>query len=51
MGKPAEHVTPDRDVEDDLRKVAERSGRPLDVLANAVFALIGLELKLASATP
>jgi predicted transcriptional regulator len=37
MSKPAEHVTLDEDVENELRKLAERSGRPLDVLANAAL--------------
>jgi predicted transcriptional regulator len=37
MGKLAEHVTLDEDVENELRKLAERSGRPLDVLANAAL--------------
>lgn len=37
MGKPAEHVTLDEDVENDLRKLADRSGRPLDELANAAL--------------
>ncbi len=37
MSKPAEHVTLDEDVESELRKLAERSGRPLDVLANAAL--------------
>lgn len=34
MGKPAESVTLDDDVQEELRKLAERSGRPLGVLAN-----------------
>ena len=37
MGKPAESVTLDDDVEEELRKLAERSGRPLGVLANAAL--------------
>ena len=37
MGKAAEHVTLDEDVENELRKLAERSGRPLDVVANAAL--------------
>lgn len=37
MGKPAESVTLDDDVQAELRKLAERSGRPLDVLANAAL--------------
>lgn len=37
MGKPAESVTLDEDVDEELRKLAERSGRPLDVLANAAL--------------
>jgi len=37
MGKPAESVTLDEDVEKELRKLAERSGRPVDVLANAAL--------------
>lgn len=37
MSKPAEHVTLDEDVESDLRKLADRSGRPLDELANAAL--------------
>jgi len=37
MGKAAEHVTLDDDVENELRKLAERSGRPLDVVANAAL--------------
>lgn len=35
--KRAESVTLDDDVQEDLRKLAERSGRPLDVLANAAL--------------
>lgn len=34
MGKAAESVTLDEDVQEELRKLAERSGRPLSVLAN-----------------
>ena len=37
MGKPAESVTLDDDVQEELRKLAERSGRPLGVLANAAL--------------
>jgi predicted transcriptional regulator len=37
MGKPAEHVILDEDVESELRKLAERSGRPLDVVANTAL--------------
>jgi predicted transcriptional regulator len=37
MGKPAESVTLDEDVGEELRKLAERSGRPLDALANAAL--------------
>jgi len=37
MGKPAESVTLDEDVEKELRKLAERFGRPVDVLANAAL--------------
>jgi len=37
MGKPAESVTLDEDVEKELRRLAERSGRPVDVLANAAL--------------
>jgi predicted transcriptional regulator len=37
MSKAAEHVTLDEDVENELRKLAERSGRPLDVVANAAL--------------
>ena len=37
MGKPAESVTLDEDVQEELRKLAERSGRPLDVLANSAL--------------
>jgi predicted transcriptional regulator len=37
MGKAAESVTLDEDVQEELRKLAERSGRPLDVLANAAL--------------
>jgi predicted transcriptional regulator len=37
MGKPAESVTLDDDVQEELRKLSERSGRPLDVLANAAL--------------
>ena len=35
MGKAAESVTLDDDVQEELRKLSERSGRPLGVLANA----------------
>ena len=34
MGKPAESVTLDEDVHEELRKLAERSGRTMSVLAN-----------------
>lgn len=37
MGKAAESVTLDDDVGDELRKLAERSGRPIDAVANAVL--------------
>ena len=37
MGKPAESVTLDEDVQEELRKLAERSGRPIDVLANSAL--------------
>lgn len=37
MAKPAESLTLDEDVEVELRKLAERSGRPVDVLANAAL--------------
>jgi len=37
MGKPAESVTLDDDVQEELRKLAERSGRPVGVLANAAL--------------
>ena len=37
MGNPAESVTLDEDVQEELRKLAERSGRPLDVLANSAL--------------
>jgi predicted transcriptional regulator len=37
MGKPAESVTLDEDVQEELRKLSERSGRPLDVLANSAL--------------
>jgi predicted transcriptional regulator len=37
MAKAAENVTLDEDVEEELRKLAERSGRPLGVLANAAL--------------
>ncbi len=37
MVKAAESVTLDEDVQEELRKLAERSGRPLDVLANAAL--------------
>lgn len=37
MGKLAESVMLDDDVEEELRKLAERSGRPLGVLANAAL--------------
>lgn len=37
VGKPAESVTLDDDVEAELRKLAERSGRPVGVLANAAL--------------
>jgi len=37
MGKPAESVTLDDDVQEELRKLSERSGRSLGVLANAAL--------------
>ncbi len=37
MGKPAESVPLDEDVHEELRKLAERSGRPLAALANAAL--------------
>lgn len=37
MGKAAESVTLDEDVQEELRKLADRSGRPVDVLANAAL--------------
>src|SRR5687767_1859920 len=37
MAKVAESVTLDEDVEEELRKLAERSGRPLDQLANSAL--------------
>lgn len=37
MSKPAESVTLDEDVEEELRKLAERSGRSVEVLANAAL--------------
>lgn len=37
MGKSAESVTLDDDVQEELRKLAERSGRPVGVLANAAL--------------
>ncbi|HEY5926275.1 MAG TPA: ribbon-helix-helix protein, CopG family [Kofleriaceae bacterium] len=37
MGKAAESVTLDDDVQEELRKLAERSGRTLSVLANAAL--------------
>ena len=37
MGKAAESVTLDDDVQEELRKLAERSGRPLEALANAAL--------------
>jgi predicted transcriptional regulator len=37
MSKPAESVTLDDDVQEELRKLAGRSGRPLSVLANAAL--------------
>lgn len=37
MGKPADSVPLDEDVQEELRKLAERSGRPLDVLANSAL--------------
>jgi len=37
MGKAAESVTLDDDVQEELRKLSERSGRPLGVLANAAL--------------
>jgi predicted transcriptional regulator len=33
----AESVTLDEDVQEELRKLAQRSGRPLEVLANAAL--------------
>lgn len=37
MGKAAESVMLDEDVQEELHKLAERSGRPLGVLANAAL--------------
>jgi predicted transcriptional regulator len=37
VAKAAESVVLDDDVKEELRKLAERSGRPLDVLANAAL--------------
>jgi predicted transcriptional regulator len=37
MAKAAESVMLDDDVQEELRKLAARSGRPLDVLANAAL--------------
>jgi predicted transcriptional regulator len=37
MSKAAESVTLDDDVEESLRKLAERSGRPLGAVANAAL--------------
>lgn len=37
MSKSAENVTLDDDVQEELGKLAERSGRPLSVLANAAL--------------
>jgi predicted transcriptional regulator len=37
MGKAAESVTLDEDVQEELRKLADRSGRPVGVLANAAL--------------
>ncbi len=37
MGKPADSVTLDHDVDEALHKLAERSGRPVDVLVNAAL--------------
>ncbi|MBA2540596.1 MAG: ribbon-helix-helix protein, CopG family [Deltaproteobacteria bacterium] len=37
MGKAAESVTLDEDVQEELRKLAERSGQPLGALANAAL--------------
>lgn len=37
MGKQPESLTLDDDVQEELRKLAERSGRPLGVLANAAL--------------
>jgi predicted transcriptional regulator len=37
MGKPAESVVLDEDVQEELRKLAERSGRPVGALANAAL--------------
>lgn len=37
MGKAGESVTLDDDVGDELRKLAERSGRPLGAVANAAL--------------
>jgi predicted transcriptional regulator len=37
MAKAAESVMLDDDVQQELRKLSERSGRPLDVLANAAL--------------
>ena len=37
MSKPAESVTLDDDVPEQLRKLSERSGRPMGVLANTAL--------------
>ena len=37
MGKAAESVTLDEDVQEELRKLADRSGHPVDVLTNAAL--------------
>lgn len=37
MGNPAESVMLDDDVQEELRRLAERSGRPVGVLANAAL--------------
>ena len=37
MGKAAESVTLDEDVQEELRKLAERSGHPVGEIANAAL--------------
>ena len=37
MGKPDERVILDEDVEEQLRKLAERSGHPMNDIANAAL--------------